>query len=977
MLALMEGTRPATSSVHLLSGACKEPNLSNQPNPLPQIMNRTYSLVIAALTGSTAMAQAVFSDASANLSNESHGAACVAVADMDGDGLDDIIQLDMSTHVYILYQNPDHSFDTFDYGEVENSSQWGWAMADLNNDGHKDICSGVGTTKFLNITARGVFTLSDLPGPGIFTQAMSMADFDNDGRVDVFACNDVGPSNIYMTNSEGVPVYTADVMPWATTCTGTAGDMSGNYGSTCTDFDNDGDIDLHISHCRQGVNSPDDCRRWDRLFVNDGNGNYADLAAEYGVQNREQVWTTDFGDYDNDGDLDIFHTTHSSTLQLFENDGTGHYTDVTANSGLLYTGFFLQGLFRDLDNDMHLDIVTGSTHFYFKGHGDGTFSKVDNVFPASKEMHSFAFGDFNKDGFEDVYATYGDGYVDGDPGFPDKLWMNTPNGNHFLNVNLEGTVSNRDAVGGRVTITGPWGTMIREVHAGESYGITNTFTCHFGLGPNTVIPTMVVTFPSGTVQTYTDVNADQNITVVEGGCSSPNVSITSDGGDLIWCEGDPAITLSAPTLSGYSVLWSDGSTGATVTANGGGTWSVILDNGDGCPAEALATVVENPDQTPSIMVDGPLSFCETDGPVTLTSSALTGNVWSTNVETQSISVNASGTYSVTVNGACQQWVSETVTVDVQDAPAAPSANGASIAYGMTADLNATGTNVAWYDVADGGTPLATTNAFTTPALFNTTSYWCADRNLSGGETYYGGPVNQTNVGENSNSTYHLVFEAAEDMVIVSVKVYAGSAGARGIEVVDMGDGSTIADGTFDIPAGESRVDVDFSVPAGGPYGIRFSTQDPDCWRDGNGSNPAYPFDLGGLGSITGTTVQGGNTLEYYYFFYDWEVQRPLTSCESVRTEVVVQVAPQGINDGTVTGFSVYPVPTSALLTIDFGSLAGEVDMDLLDVTGRIVSAEHRTVKGTATLDMSELARGEYTLRVRHAGGLIVSRVVVR
>ena len=192
-----------------------------------------------------ASAQAVFTEATANLSHASHGAACVAVADMDGDGLDDIVQLDMSEHVYILYQNADHSFTTFDYGQVENDSQWGWAMADLNNDGHKDICSGVGVTNFLNITSRGVYTLSDLNGPSIFTQAMSMADFNNDGRVDVFACNDVGPSNIWITNGSGVPEYDGNFMPWATQCTGTAGDMSGNYGSTVTDFDNDGHRPAH------------------------------------------------------------------------------------------------------------------------------------------------------------------------------------------------------------------------------------------------------------------------------------------------------------------------------------------------------------------------------------------------------------------------------------------------------------------------------------------------------------------------------------------------------------------------------------------------------------------------------------------------------------------------------------------------------------------------------------------------------------
>lgn len=939
-------------------------------------MHRFSSLAVVALSGTAVLAQPVFTDASANLSNVASGAACVAVADMDGDGRDDIIQLDMSNHVFILYQNADHSFVTYDYGVVEPGGQeWGWAMADLSNDGHKDICSGVGTTRFLNIQSRGVFTLTNLDGPGIFTQAMSMADFNNDGHVDVYACNDVGPNNIWVNDGNGQPMYDANFMDWTTACTGTSGDMSGNYGSTCTDFDNDGDIDLHISHCRQGVNSSADCRRWDRLFVNDGTGHYADLAADYGLQNREQVWTTDFGDYDNDGDLDIFQTTHSLTLMLFENDGTGHYTNVTEGSGLQYSGFFLQGLFRDLDNDTHLDILTGSTHFYFKGHGDGTFEQVANVFPASKEMHSFAFGDLNNDGFEDVYATYGDGYVDGDPTFPDRLWMNTPNGNHWLNVKLQGTVSNRDAVGGRVTITGPWGTMIREVHAGESYGITNTFTCHFGLGPNTEVTSMVIRWPSGQTDTYSNIAANQTLTYVEGGCASPNVAINS-GGDAVLCPGDPALTLNADMGSGYTYTWSTGANTPSIDVNAQGSYSVVLDDGSACPGQATVNVIADPDQTPTVTVVGGTSVCETNGAI-LTCSDAASYVWNNEQTAQSITVTTSGTYSVTIPGYCQSWTSAPVTIEVAPAPSAPTASGASIAYGATADLTASGTNITWYDAAVGGNTLATGNNWTTPALFNTTSYWCTDENLSGGEIFYGGQTNNTTSGQSSNSTYHLVFSAIEDMVIKSVKVYAGSAGDRNIEVLDMNTNATVASGTFTIPAGESRVDLNFTVPSGGPYGLRFTSQNPDCWRDGLGSNPTYPYALGDLGSITGTTVQGGNTNAYYYFFYDWEVQRPVDACESVRTEVFVQVAPQGINDGSVSGFAIYPVPASTSLTIDFGTIAGEVDMDLVDVTGRFVHREHRAVKGNGTLDVSYLASGEYTLRVRHSDGLIIRRVVVR
>ncbi|MBL0045543.1 MAG: VCBS repeat-containing protein [Flavobacteriales bacterium] len=940
-------------------------------------MQRLLTLASAFVCGVAAMAQLAFTNASATLSNEASSGACVAIADMDGDGLDDIVQLDMSRHVYILYQNTDHSFVTYDYGQVENSNQWGWAMADLNNDGHKDICSGVGITNFVNITSRGVYTLTDLDGPNIFTQCMTMADFDNDGRVDVFACNDVGPSNIWMTNASGIPVYDANVMPWATpACTGTSGDMSGNYGSTATDFDNDGDIDLHISHCRQGVNDPNDCRRWDRLFVNDGNGNYADLAAEYGLENREQVWTTDFGDYDNDGDLDAFQTTHSTTLMLQENDGTGHFTDVTAGSGLEITGFFLQAKMEDMDNDGFLDILTGSEEHFFKGNGNGTFTEIQNLFPAAKNILSFAFGDLNGDGFQDVYAGYGDGYVDGDPSFPDRLWLNTPNGNHWLNVKLKGVVSNRDAVGAKVTITGPWGTQIREVHAGESYGITNSFTCHFGLGASTLVSSVTIQWPSGQVDTYNDLNADQVINVVEGICISPNVDIQLSGPAVI-CTGGAPLTLDAGMGSGFIYQWNTNASTPSITINSGGTYTVTVDDGTGCTGEASVTVVQDPDETPTVTVDGETTICEFDQ-VTLTSSEAGNYQWNNGGGTgQSATVSAAGSYTVTVQGTCGDYTSAPVVVSVLDAPDAPIAADVEILAPGTANLNATGTNVVWYDVAVGGAQVGSGNAWTTPFLNTNTSFWCADQNLYGGDLATGGRTDRSITGQyHPNSDNYLIFSANEDMVINSVKVYATGAGPRSISVVDM-NGGTIASGTFEIPDGESRVQLDFAVPAGGPYGLRGNTDNPQLWRDGNGSNPTFPYALGTLGAITGTSVTGGNTLEYYYFFYDWEVQTPLTTCDGPREEVLVTVGPVGVGESSVQGFEVYPVPASDVLNISFGSIVGAVDVELIDVTGRAVLAQRMAAAPNTTFDLDGIATGEYALRVRHADGTVVRRVVVR
>ncbi|MEO8066515.1 MAG: FG-GAP-like repeat-containing protein [Flavobacteriales bacterium] len=938
-------------------------------------MRRLSSLAAALVSASALLAQPVFTNASASLSHEASSGACMSVCDMDGDGLDDIVQLDMSRHVYVLYQNPDHTFVTFDYGEVDTDNQWGWAMADLNNDGHKDICSGVGTTRFLNITGRGVYTFSNLNGPGIFTQCMSMADFDNDGRVDVFACNDVGPSNIWITDASGIPQYDGNFVDWSTSCAGTSGDMSGNYGSTVTDFDNDGDVDLHISHCRQGVNDPDDCRRWDRLFVNDGNGNYSDEADVYGLENHEQVWTTDFGDYDNDGDLDIFQTTHSSTMMLFENDGTGHYTNVTSGSGLEVSGFFLQGLFRDLDNDRYLDIMTASAEYYMKGNGDGTFTQQSNVFPSSKTMHCFAFGDFNNDGFEDVYAGYGDGYVDGDAGFPDRLWLNTPNGNHWLNVKLKGVVSNQDAVGSRVTIYGPWGIQVREVHAGESYGITNTFTCHFGLGNSTQIDSVVVNWTSGQEDVYTNINVDQSITALEGTCISPVAAIS---GPSAFCTGQTA-TLTAN--AGYTYLWSTGEMTQSITVSAGGTYTVTIDDGTGCTGTTSFFLDQDPDETPEISLSGDEVFCE-GGSVTLTSTPASGYLWSTNEVSQSIVVTTAGNYSVSVTGFCGNIASAPVTITVADTPDAPTANGVSLPAPGTADLTATGANVVWYDAAVGGSQVGTGSPWTTPFLNGSTSFWCADVYTNGDPGAFGGKVNNDAVNGqyHNNSTNYLIFDAAQDFILVSVKVYANGAGNRDIEVVD-DNGNTLVSGTFNIPDGESRVTLNFHVPAGSDHSLRCAAANPQLWRDGLNSNPVYPYSLGSFGSITTSSAGGGNALEYYYFFYDWEVADDAVSCPSPRTEVLVDVL-TGIADGTTMGgLSVWPNPTDGSLNIAFPSGMNELSISLSDISGRTVLSTQADAKalgaGATTLDLGGLSAGTYTLNVASSTGRNVQRIVVR
>ena len=97
------------------------------------------------------------------------------------------------------------------------------------------------------------------------------------------------------------------------------------------------------------------------------NGNFTEEAAERGLVFYEQSWTVDFADIDNDGDFDCLVTNHSTSLYMIENDGEGHFTNITDAAGLGVDGFFLQAKMEDFDNDGYVDLVySGGTHRYYQ-----------------------------------------------------------------------------------------------------------------------------------------------------------------------------------------------------------------------------------------------------------------------------------------------------------------------------------------------------------------------------------------------------------------------------------------------------------------------------------------------------------------------------------------------------------------------------------------------------------------------------------
>ncbi len=484
-------------------------------------------LVLLALPG-PALALDPFVNATPMLDNPNVASGvAMGVADLNGDGLDDVIRMHDADDLEIEYQQPDGSFTRYVWmSGLPGSSQWGMAIGDVDGNGYKDIFAGgaYNGMKLLRANDTGDdFTISTLAAPDTFVQCVNFADIDNDGSLDLFVCHDDGLSVPLNNDGAGNFTYDTGLINPVTTV---PSDNSGNYGTVWTDYDNDGDLDLYIAKCRLAVNNPNDGRRLNLLFENDGNGNYTDVALERGLRPGAQSWVMDFGDIDNDGDMDGFLVTHDVLSQLYENPGDGSaFVDITAASGmtadLVAIDLGIQAHFEDFDNDTFLDLlVTGrqGEHRLFFNNGDHTFTADLDAFPTGGlGIQSAVVGDLDSDGFRDVLAGFATGYNSPSLGNPDRLFLNPGNGNNWLDIRLTGVESNVEAVGARVELHGAWGVMVREVRAGEGYGVVNSFTTHFGLGTNTAIDSVVVRWPSGHVDTSNDPDAlNEQVHIVEG-----------------------------------------------------------------------------------------------------------------------------------------------------------------------------------------------------------------------------------------------------------------------------------------------------------------------------------------------------------------------------------------------------------------------------------------------------------------------------
>ncbi len=501
----------------------------------------------------------------------------VAIGDYDGDGRPDIYVVSKTEGCRLFRNLGNYRFEdvTEKAGVGATPGVWnqGATFVDINNSGRLDIyvCRFNAPNLLYINQGDGTFKESAHAYGLDVSDASAMAafcDYDRDGRLDVFIQTNLLDYNQH-PNGQRNSLFHNNGNGTFTNVTEHAGISGEAHGHSAVwwDFDNDGWPDLYVAN---------DFAAPDVLYRNNRDGTFTNVLDGTVPHTPFSSMGSDLGDVTNDGLIDLLvtdmaPTTHekdqrgmadsrSRTTEdeanpgvapqyernaLYINTGTGHFLEAAYMAGLAATDWTWSPRLEDLDNRGRLDLfitngmerestnsdliarqsesdtaaerirvmhdspVLAETHLAFRNRGDLQFENVSAAWGLDQRGVSFgtAFGDLSGDGNLDiVYTNYQGGVT---------ILRNDNDTPHRIEVDLRGTASNRFGIGAVVRVESALGVQVRPLVLARGYLSSSEPMLHFGLGDDTIIRRMTVTWPSGRVQAFSGLGVDRRFTVTE------------------------------------------------------------------------------------------------------------------------------------------------------------------------------------------------------------------------------------------------------------------------------------------------------------------------------------------------------------------------------------------------------------------------------------------------------------------------------
>ena len=391
-------------------------------------------------------------------------------------------------------------------------SKMGASWGDYNNDGYPDLfLSNYGLDELWRNEGNGKFTnVTDIAGIAgcqfCYSTTGLWWDFDIDGDLDLYVSDWIKENRLYRNDGDG---SFAEI----TTEAG-VGDNRNTFAALPIDVNHDGRLDLYLANDAQD----------NRLYLNNGRDQFTDETTRFGLQNEGNGMGMDICDYNNDGHFDIYVTNifRFEPNPFFVNGGNGLFSNRSTALGIDDTGWGWGARFFDADHDLDEDlyVVNGHKSSFaqddrnkFFENGQFGFNDLSEVLGVDNVAYAMGLEVFDYDGDGDFDMLVGNREA------PSSLYRNTSIENrdgaaNWIQIELEGTVSNRNAFGSTVKITCAGKEYFR-YHTGMNLFGQSIKPVHFGLGNHQLVEKIEITWPDGVIETFTQVEANQVLRIRE------------------------------------------------------------------------------------------------------------------------------------------------------------------------------------------------------------------------------------------------------------------------------------------------------------------------------------------------------------------------------------------------------------------------------------------------------------------------------